>query len=41
MRAARCSTRRAGFLGMSTAGPRRRTLVIPTATIERVLDPLL
>ena len=29
------------LLGMSTAGPRRRTLVIPTATIERVLDPLL
>ncbi|MEO8716463.1 MAG: S1C family serine protease [Acetobacteraceae bacterium] len=29
------------LLGMSTAGPRRRTLVIPTATIERILDPLL
>lgn len=29
------------LLGMSTAGPRRRTLVIPAATIERVLDPLL
>ena len=29
------------LLGMSTSGPRRRTLVIPTATIERVLDPLL
>jgi S1-C subfamily serine protease len=29
------------LLGMSTAGPRRRTLVIPTATINRVIDPLL
>ncbi len=29
------------LLGMSTAGPRRRTLVIPAATIERVVDPLL
>jgi len=29
------------LLGMSTAGPRRRTLVIPAATVERVLDPLL
>ena len=29
------------LIGMSTAGPRRRALVIPTATIERVLDPLL
>ncbi len=29
------------LLGLSTAGPRRRTLVIPTATIDRVLDPLL
>lgn len=29
------------LLGMSTAGPRRRTLVIPTATISRVIDPLL
>jgi S1-C subfamily serine protease len=29
------------LLGMSTAGPRRRTLVIPAATIERVIDPLL
>ena len=26
---------------MSTAGPRRRALVIPAATVERVLDPLL
>jgi S1-C subfamily serine protease len=30
-----------GLLGMSTFGPRRRALVIPTATIERVLGPLL
>jgi S1-C subfamily serine protease len=30
-----------GLLGMSTAGPRRRALVIPAATINRVLDPLL
>lgn len=29
------------LLGMSTAGPRRSTLVIPTATIDRVVDPLL
>ncbi|HXT78378.1 MAG TPA: S1C family serine protease [Acetobacteraceae bacterium] len=29
------------LLGMSTAGPRRRTLVIPTATIARIIDPLL
>jgi S1-C subfamily serine protease len=29
------------MIGMSTAGPRRRALVIPAATIERVLDPLL
>jgi len=29
------------LLGMSTAGPRRRTLVIPAATINRVIDPLL
>lgn len=29
------------LLGMSTAGPRRRTLVIPAATIERVVEPLL
>jgi S1-C subfamily serine protease len=26
---------------MSTAGPRGRALVIPAATVERVLDPLL
>lgn len=30
-----------GLLGMSTAGPRGRALVIPAATIERVLAPLL
>ena len=30
-----------GLLGMSAAGPRRSTLVIPAETIERVLDPLL
>jgi S1-C subfamily serine protease len=29
------------LIGMSTSGPRRRALVIPAATIERVLDPLL
>jgi S1-C subfamily serine protease len=29
------------LLGMSTAGPGSRALVIPAATIERVLDPLL
>jgi S1-C subfamily serine protease len=28
-------------LGMSTSGPRRRNLVIPYATIARVIDPLL
>jgi S1-C subfamily serine protease len=30
-----------GLLGMSTLGPRRRVLVIPGATIDRVLVPLL
>jgi S1-C subfamily serine protease len=30
-----------GLLGMSTLGPRRRVLVIPTTTVEGVLDPLL
>jgi S1-C subfamily serine protease len=30
-----------GLLGMSTAGPRGRALVIPAATIERVLVPLV
>jgi S1-C subfamily serine protease len=30
-----------GLLGMSTSGPRRRTIVIPTATLARVTDPLL
>ncbi len=29
------------LLGMSTLGPRRRAIVIPAATIERVLAPLL
>ena len=29
------------LIGMSTAGPRRRALAIPTSTIERVLGPLL
>ena len=29
------------LLGMSTAGPGGRALVVPAATIERVLDPLL
>jgi S1-C subfamily serine protease len=29
------------LLGMSTLGPRRRVLVIPVSTIERVIDPLL
>jgi S1-C subfamily serine protease len=29
------------LIGMSTSGPRRRALVIPAATILRVLDPLL
>jgi S1-C subfamily serine protease len=30
-----------GLIGMSTSGPRRRTLVIPTSTLDRVVDPLL
>jgi S1-C subfamily serine protease len=30
-----------GLLGMSTLGPRRRALVIPAATVERVVGPLL
>ncbi len=30
-----------GLIGMSTSGPRRRTIVIPAATLERVIDPLL
>lgn len=29
------------LMGMSTAGPRRRTLVIPAATVARVVGPLL
>ncbi len=32
---------RGGLLGISTLGPRRRALVIPHATVERALDPLL
>ena len=34
-------TPRGKLLGMSTSGPRRRALVIPAATIERVLPALL
>jgi S1-C subfamily serine protease len=30
-----------GLLGISTLGPRRQVLVIPRATVDRVLDPLL
>jgi S1-C subfamily serine protease len=30
-----------GLLGISTAGPRGRALVLPAATVERVLGPLL
>jgi S1-C subfamily serine protease len=30
-----------GLIGMSTSGPRRRTIVIPAATIARVVEPLL
>ncbi len=30
-----------GLLGISTQGPGRRVLVIPAATVERVLEPLL
>jgi S1-C subfamily serine protease len=30
-----------GLVGISTLGPRRRVLVIPAMTVERVLDPLL
>jgi S1-C subfamily serine protease len=30
-----------GLLGMSTLGPRRRAIVIPTPTVERVLPQLL
>ncbi|HEY0421773.1 MAG TPA: S1C family serine protease [Rhodopila sp.] len=29
------------LIGMSTSGPRRRTIVIPTTTLARVIDPLL
>ena len=30
-----------GLIGMSTSGPRGRTIVIPTATLARVIEPLL
>ncbi len=30
-----------GLVGMSTSGPRRKTIVIPTATLTRVVEPLL
>ena len=30
-----------GLLGISTFGPRRRVLVIPTTTVEGVIEPLL
>ena len=30
-----------GLIGMSTSGPRGRTIVIPSATLERVIEPLL
>lgn len=30
-----------GLIGMSTSGPRRRTIVIPAATLARVVEPLL
>jgi S1-C subfamily serine protease len=30
-----------GLIGMSTSGPGRRTIVIPAATVARVVDPLL
>ncbi len=29
------------LVGMSTSGPRRKTIVIPTATLTRVVEPLL
>lgn len=32
---------RGRLIGLSTSGPRRRALVIPAATVDRVLDPLL
>ena len=41
MRAARCWTPPAGCSACPPPFPRRRALVIPAATIERVLDPLL
>jgi S1-C subfamily serine protease len=30
-----------GLIGMSTSGPGRRTIVIPAATLARVIEPLL
>ncbi len=30
-----------GLIGMSTSGPRGRTIVIPSATLNRVIEPLL
>lgn len=30
-----------GLVGLSTTGPRQQTIVIPTATLARVIDPLL
>jgi S1-C subfamily serine protease len=30
-----------GLIGMSTSGPRRQTIVIPSATLDRIVDPLL
>lgn len=30
-----------GLIGMSTSGPRGRTIVIPATTLNRVIDPLL
>lgn len=30
-----------GLIGMSTSGPRGRTIVIPSATLNRVVEPLL
>lgn len=30
-----------GLIGMSTSGPRGRTIVIPAATLNRVIEPLL
>jgi S1-C subfamily serine protease len=30
-----------GLIGLSTTGPRQQTIVIPAATLDRVIDPLL